>query len=68
MRRSYTGAVLPARRYWARFLLCLALGFLAGFVVGELVQALTDVPGWAAFGATAGLIGGLVVFMVAADT
>jgi membrane associated rhomboid family serine protease len=60
--------MLPARAYWARFLLSLALGFLAGLVVGELVQVLTDVPGWAVFGATAGLIGGLVAFMLRADT
>jgi membrane associated rhomboid family serine protease len=60
--------MLPARIYWARFLLHLALGFLAGLLVGELVQALTDVPGWAVFGATTGLIVGLFLFMLRRDT
>ena len=66
--RSYTGAMLPARVYWARFLLHLALGFLAGLLLGELIQATTDVPGWAVFGATAGLIAGLFVFLLRPDT
>jgi hypothetical protein len=60
--------MLPARRYWALFLLHLTLGFLAGLVLGELVQVLTDVPGWAVFGATAGLIAGAVRFLLRADT
>ena len=60
--------MLPARRYWARFILHLAIGFLAGLVVGELVQALADVPGWSTFGSTAGLILGLFVFMLRPET
>ncbi|HEY3111379.1 MAG TPA: hypothetical protein VGL23_21665 [Chloroflexota bacterium] len=60
--------MLPARTYWARFLLHLALGFLAGLVLGELAQVITDVPGWAVFGATAGLIAGAFLFMLRPDT
>jgi hypothetical protein len=60
--------MLPARSYWARFLLYLALGFLAGLVLGELTEVVTDVPGWAVFGATAGLIVGVVLFMLRSDT
>ena len=60
--------MLPARRYWARFLLHLVVGFLAGLVGGELVQTVTDVPGYAVFGATAGVVVGLVLFMVRGDT
>jgi hypothetical protein len=60
--------MLPARTYWARFLLHLALGFLAGMVLGELAQVITDVPGWGVLGATAGLIGGMIIFMLRADT
>jgi hypothetical protein len=60
--------MLSGRRYWARFLLHLALGFLAGLVVGELLQVVTDVPGWGVFGATAGLIAGAVAFMLRSDT
>ena len=60
--------MLPARAYWARFLLHLALGFLAGLIAGEVVQAVTDVPGWGVIGATAGLILGLFLFMNRSDT
>jgi hypothetical protein len=60
--------MLPERVYWARFLLHLALGFLAGLVLGELAQVVTDVPGWGAFGATAGLIAGTFLFMLRSDT
>ena len=60
--------MLPARRYWALFLLHLALGFLGGLVVGELAQVFTDVPGWGIFGATAGLIAGVLAFLLRADT
>jgi hypothetical protein len=60
--------MLPARSYWARFLLHLALGFLAGLVLGELTQAVTDVPGWGVFGATAGLIAGTFLFLLRSDT
>jgi hypothetical protein len=60
--------VLPARRYWARFLLSLALGALAGLLIGELVQGSTGVPGWAVFGAAAGLVLGLLIFMLRRDT
>jgi hypothetical protein len=60
--------VLPARRYWARFLLALALGALAGLLVGELVQRSTGVAGWALVGASAGLVIGMLVFMLRGDT
>jgi hypothetical protein len=60
--------VLPARRYWARFLLSLALGALAGLLVGELVQSRTGVPGWPVVGAAIGLILGLLIFMLRRDT
>ena len=60
--------VLPARRYRARFFLSLALGALAGLLVGELVEAPTGVPGWGVFGAAAGFVLGLLVFMLRRDT
>jgi hypothetical protein len=60
--------MLPARRYWARFLLSLALGALPGYLLGELVQASSGVPGWALVGAAAGLLLGLLVFMLRRDT
>ena len=60
--------MLPARRYWARFLLSLGLGTLAGRLVGELVQASTGVPGWALVGAAVGLVLGLLIFMLRGDT
>lgn len=59
---------MPARRYWARFLLHLVAGFLVGLLFGSLAQALIAVPGWAVFGATAGLIAGAVGFMLRGDT
>lgn len=60
--------MLPARRYWARFVIHLALGFLAGLVGGELVQAAADMPGWGVFGASAGVVLGAILFMLRADT
>jgi hypothetical protein len=60
--------MLPVGRYWTRFLLHLALGFLAGLVVGEIVQVVSDVPGWGVFGATAGTIGGAFIFLLRPDT
>jgi uncharacterized protein YacL len=53
-----------ARRYWARFVLMLTLGILAGLIVGELVQASTEVEGWGVIGAAIGLVVGLVLFML----
>lgn len=54
----------PARRYWARFLLTICLGALLGLLGGEAIQAMTDTPGWALFGAAMGFVGGLLVFML----
>jgi hypothetical protein len=60
--------MLPARKYWARYLLHLTLGFLAGLVVGEAVQAATAVAGWAVVGATGGAAIGALAFMLRPDT
>lgn len=60
--------MLPARRYWSRFLLHLLVGFLFGFVVGSIVQALSEVPGWGVLGATAGVVAGVALFMLRDDT
>lgn len=60
--------VLPARRYWARFLLSLTLGALAGLLVGGLAEASTGVPGWGTVGAAAGLVVGLLIFVLRHDT
>ena len=54
------------RRYWARFILMVGLGVLAGLVVGELIQASTEVEGWGVVGAAIGLVVGLVLFMLGA--
>ena len=51
------------RRYWARFILMVGLGVLAGLVVGELVQATVEVEGWGIVGAALGLVAGLVLFL-----
>ena len=66
-RSVYSGA-LKLRQYWARFILHLALGCLAGFVVGEVVQAMTQVPGYGLFVATVGSVAGTVAFMLRGDT
>ena len=55
---------MPTRRYWARFVLMVTLGVLAGLLVGEIVQAMTEVEGWGVVGAAAGLVVGLVLFML----
>ena len=55
---------MPTRRYWARFILMVTLGVLAGLLVGEIVQAMTEVEGWGVVGAAAGLVVGLVLFML----
>jgi hypothetical protein len=60
--------MLPAGRYWALFLATLALGVLAGLVLGELAEAASGVPGWAVLGAAAGFVGGLLIFMLRRDT
>ena len=60
--------MLPARRYWARFLLYLALGFLAGLVVGLVIQSWTATPGYGVFGAASGLVLGVFLFMLRPDT
>jgi hypothetical protein len=54
---------VPTRRYWARFVLVVTLGVLAGLLVGEMVQAATEVEGWGVVGAAAGLVVGLVLFL-----
>ena len=51
------------RRYWARFILMVTLGVLAGLLVGELIQASTGVEGWGVVGAAIGLVVGLVAFI-----
>jgi len=60
--------MLPARKYWARYLLHLALGFLVGLVLGEVVQIATAVAGWAVVGATGGTALGALAFMLRPDT
>ncbi|HUG62745.1 MAG TPA: hypothetical protein VMP03_12920 [Methylomirabilota bacterium] len=60
--------MLPARRYWARFLLYGVLGLLVGLLAGLLVEAFTRTSGWDVFAATAGLIAGVVAFMLRDDT
>ena len=60
--------MLPARKYWARFMLHLALGFLAGLVVGGLVQSATGIAGWEVVGATSGTVLGAFTFMLRTDT
>jgi hypothetical protein len=54
---------VPTRRYWARFLLMVTLGVLAGLLVGEIVQAIAEVEGWGVVGAAAGLVVGLTAFV-----
>jgi heme/copper-type cytochrome/quinol oxidase subunit 4 len=54
---------LLGRRYWARFILTVTLGILAGLIVGEIVQASTEVEGWGVVGAAIGLVVALVVFL-----
>ena len=54
---------MPTRRYWARFLLMVTLGVLAGLLVGEIVQAITEVEGWGVLGAAVGLVVGLVALV-----
>lgn len=61
-------AALSARRYWALFLLYLALGALAGFALGALGQTASDLPGWGYVGAAAGFVAGLAAFLLRADT
>jgi hypothetical protein len=51
------------RRYWARFILMLTLVTLAGLVLGEIVQASTEVEGWGVLGAAIGFVAGLVLFI-----
>ena len=51
------------RRYWARFILTVTLGILAGLIVGEMVQASAEVEGWGVVGAAIGLVVALVVFL-----
>lgn len=60
--------MLPARTYWARFLLYLTLGFLAGMVLGEIVQSWTNVAGWGVVGAASGAVVGALAFMLRGDT
>jgi F0F1-type ATP synthase assembly protein I len=60
--------MLPARRYWARFLVHLAVGFLVGLVVGGLAEASTNVSGWSLVGGTAGIIAGAVSFILRSET
>jgi hypothetical protein len=51
------------RRYWARFILMITLGVLAGLLVGEIVQAASEVDGWGVVGGAIGLVVGLVAFL-----
>jgi Na+/phosphate symporter len=60
--------MLPARKYWARYLLHLAIGFLAGLVAGGVVQTSTGVAGWSVTLATAGAVSGALLFMLRRDT
>jgi hypothetical protein len=60
--------MLPARKHWARYLLHLALGFLAGMVVGGIVQATTGIAGWSVTLATAGTVAGALLFTLRGDT
>lgn len=52
-----------SRRYWARFILTITLGALAGLIVGEIVQASTEVEGWGVVGAAIGFVAGLIWFV-----
>jgi hypothetical protein len=60
--------MLPARKYWARYLLHLALGFLAGMVAGGIAQATTGIAGWSITLATAGAVAGALLFTLRRDT
>ena len=60
--------MLPTRKYWARYLLHVALGFLVGMVAGAVLQSATDVPGWSVTLAAAGAAGGALLFMLRRDT
>ena len=59
---------LPARRYWARYLIHLTVGFIVGRFIGSIIQLYVDMPGWSVVGAVAGFMGGIVVFMLRRDT
>jgi hypothetical protein len=60
--------MLPTRKYWSNYLLHLALGILSGLVVGEVVEALTVVPGWGVVGVAGGAVLGALAFMLRRDT
>lgn len=66
--RGLSFAMLPARKYWARYLLHLTLGFLVGLVLGSVLQLATAVPGWTVAGAAGGAALGALAFMLRPDT
>jgi hypothetical protein len=46
----------------------LAMGTLCGLLAGEIVEAVTEVAGWALVGGTIGFVAGLIVFLARGDT
>ena len=60
--------LVPTRRYWARYLIHLTIGFIVGLLIGSVIQLYVDMPGWSVVGAVAGFMGGIVVFMLRRDT
>jgi hypothetical protein len=60
--------MLPARKYWARYLLHLTIGCLAGLVAGGIAEASTGIAGWSVTLAAAGAVAGALLFTLRRDT